>query len=294
MNWLQEALLKGPILGDGAMGTMLIHAGLQLGTSAELWNVERPETVEGVHRQYLNAGARFVTTNTFGVNPLALVRHGLADRATELTTAGVRLARSASGDRANVLGSVGPFGGFLEPFGDTTLIELGQSLRVQMEALQLAGADGVIVETMVDPEETCLAVKVAKETADWPVLATFAFQTAGDKFRTLMGTTAAEGAAAALGAGADAIGANCGTGLSLDDYLELARRLVHSAHGAPVILQPNAGAPIESGGSFSYAATPQDLAHWAVEAIASGVSIIGGCCGTTPAHIKAMAEVIYA
>lgn len=293
MSWLDEAVRNGPVLGDGAIGTMLFRAGLQLGASAEVWNVERPEPVADVHRQYRDAGACFVTTNTFGVNPMCLARHGLSERSAELTEAGARLAKGIAGEELKVMGSVGPFGGFLEPYGDTTRVELEQSLRIELESLRRAGVDGVIVETMVDPVELSIAVKAAKATADWPVLATFAYQKAGGQFRTLMGTTVEQAVAAALEAGADAAGANCGTGLSLDDYLELATQLVAAAQGAPVVLQPNAGPPIESGGSFIYAATPADLAEWAFEAIKAGVSVVGGCCGTTPAHIKAMAERIY-
>lgn len=290
MSWLAEALTEGPILADGAMGTMLLRAGMKPGSSSERWNVEQPEAVEAVHRAYVESGSRLVTTNTFGGTPLALGRHGLAERATELNVAAVELAKRAADGKARVLGDVGPFGGFLEPYGDTTEEELEAAFRMQIEALRSAGADGVIVETMVDPVELACAVRIACETAGWPVLATFAYQKHGDEFRTLMGTTVAEATRRAIEAGADAVGANCGTNLALDDYLRLAEALVQAAGDRPVILQPNAGAPQETNGVVTYSATPDDLAAFAVRALAAGVRILGGCCGTTPDHLRAMAS----
>jgi len=290
VSWLHDALKQGVVVGDGAMGTMLIEAGLFLGASPELWNVERPGEVESIHRQYVEAGAHFITANTFGASPLALVRHGLADRCDELNEAAVKLARKAGASR--VLGDIGPCGRFLEPYGDLTVAQLRHSLKQQARALHAAGADGIIIETMSDPVELGFAVRVAKEVADWPVLATFAFQKSGDRFRTMMGATAAEAFQAAIDAGADAAGANCGTGLSFADYSDLAAELVACSHGFPVIIQPNAGAPRESGGSFVYDATPAEFAGWGKDAVARGVSIVGGCCGTTPAHIKALAEAL--
>ncbi|MFI5385144.1 MAG: homocysteine S-methyltransferase family protein [Fimbriimonadales bacterium] len=292
MKWLDEALERGPILGDGAIGTMLLRSGLRPGESGELWNADRPDDVRSIHERYVEAGARFVTTNTFGCSPLALARHGLAERAAELNAAAVRISKGAAEAKARVLGDVGPFGGFLEPYGDSTPEEVEDSFRVQVAALRDAGADGIIVETMVDPVELGIAVRMAKEASDWPVLATYAFQKSGASFRTLMGTTVEEAMNAAIEAGA--VGANCGTDLTLEDYLRLAGELVAAAKETPVILQPNAGAPREVDGVIVYSATPSDLADWARRATEAGVSIVGGCCGTTPAHIKAMAEAMYA
>ncbi|MCW5943325.1 MAG: homocysteine S-methyltransferase family protein [Fimbriimonadaceae bacterium] len=294
MTWLDEGLAHGPLLGDGAMGTMLLRAGLKPGTSSELWNVERPDAVEAVHRAYVDAGARIITTNTFGGSPIALGRHGLGDRAAELNAAAVSLARRASDGKARVIGDVGPFGGFLEPYGDTTIEELETTLRTQIGALRDAGADGIVVETMVDPVELATAVRVAREHGEWPVFATFAFQRHVDGFRTLMGTTVEQAISAALMAGADAVGANCGTDLGLDDYLRLADALVGCADGRPVIVQPNAGTPHEADGRIVYLATPMDLADWALRAISAGVRILGGCCGTTPDHLRAMARILDA
>lgn len=292
MNWLDDLLRDGPVLGDGAMGTMLFQAGLAPGVSAELWNVECPERVSAVHQGYVEAGSMFVTTNTFGATPLALARHGISARSVELNNAAVELARRAAGGRAKVLGDVGPFGGFLEPYGDATPDEVEATYRAQIDALRDAGADGIIVETMVDPAELAIAVRVARQMGEWPVLASFAFQRAGDSFRTIMGTGVPDALDAAFSAGADAAGANCGTDFSLNDYALLADELVKAARGRPVVLQPNAGAPETSGSSITYPASPAEMADWARRAIEAGVRVVGGCCGTTPAHLSAMAEAL--
>lgn len=291
MNWLKQALEPGPFLLDGAMGSMLFKAGLKPGECAELWNVEQAEKVQAIHAEYLQAGSLAVTTNTFGGGPETLARHGLEERCVELNAAAAQVARGADSQSAFfVLGDIGPFGGFLEPLGETTLPELKSMFDHQIGALHEAGADGIIVETMSDPTEAAAAVHVARGFGDWPVLATFAFQKAGDDFRTMMGSTVAEALGAVLDAGATAVGANCGTGLELEDYLRLADALVAAAGDAPVILQPNAGAPRQVDGAVVYPATPEQMGAWARSARDAGVSVIGGCCGTTPEHLRAMVE----
>jgi 5-methyltetrahydrofolate--homocysteine methyltransferase len=290
--WLDQQFAEGVLLMDGAMGSMLLHAGLTAATCAQLWNIDHQEAVEDVHRSYAEAGSRVVSANTFGGSALALERHSLADRCGELSAAAVQIARRAVGDDGWVLGDIGPFGGFLEPYGETTEDEFLTATRVQIEAFQEAGADGVIVETMADPIEMSLAVGVAREAGDWPVLASYAFQRTGEGFRTMMGATVRDALAAALSAGADAVGANCGTNLSMSDYVDLAPELVAASQGVPVLLQPNAGEPRFTGASTVYLAPPEELAHCAVSAIAAGVRIFGGCCGTTPDHIRAVAEAL--
>lgn len=292
MNWLIDAVQQGPFLTDGAMGTMLMRVGLKAGECSEVWNVEQPDSIGDVLRGYADAGARLVKTATFGASPLNLARHGLEERAVELNAAAVFVARYAVGDKVFVMGDVGPFGGFLEPYGDTSPASLVESLRVQIGALHEAGADGICIETMVDPAEVELAVRVAREFGDWPVTATYAFQVQSGEFRTLMGTKVAQALDAAYRAGADVAGANCGTNLSLDDYLRLARELAAASRGRPIQLQPNAGAPSEVGGYTEYPAAPADMAAWAVKAATVGVGVLGGCCGTTPEHVRAMGEAL--
>jgi len=294
---LRQLLAQRVLLSDGAMGTQLIARGLPVGVSGETWNLDHAADVEAIHRSYVQAGCDLVTTNTFGASAPSLERHGLADKAAAINTAGARLARSAAGDGAFVLGDIGPFGGFLEPLGDMTPEALHAAFAAQAAALREGGADGIVIETMVDPAELTIAVQAAKQAADWPVFATYAFNKddAGG-FRTIMGTTAAEAIQGASAAGADVVGANCGTALDLPDYLRLAQALVAAAKptATPVILQPNAGAPRLVEGKMFHPATPADMAGLIDPLLALGLRVIGGCCGTTPAHLAAMAVKLRA
>jgi 5-methyltetrahydrofolate--homocysteine methyltransferase len=193
-----------------------------------------------------------------------------------------------------VLGDVGPFGDFLEPVGDTTAEDLRAAFRDQIAALLAGGADAILVETLSDPAEAVVGVEAAKACAPHvPVMVTYAFQkTAPGEFRTLMGTGVEEAMHRATAAGAASVGANCGTSLSLEDYVELARQIVRAAEPAPVILQPNAGSPQMENGQAVYAATPEQMAATAAQLLAAGVRVIGGCCGTTPAHLAAMNRAV--
>jgi len=267
--------------------------GLASGECASLWNVDHPDAILEVHRAYANAGCRLVTTNTFGASAFSLARHGLEDRVAELNRAGAGLARTAAGESGFVLGDVGPFGDFLEPLGDTTAEQLHAIFRAQIAALVEGGADAVLVETMSDPAEAEVAIAAARDVASLPVITTFAFQKSADgSFRTMMGTTAGQMVEQMVAAGADVVGANCGTGLSLEDYVALAADLVRAAGDTPVILQPNAGAPQVVGGQTVYLATPEEMAALVPALLDAGVRIIGGCCGTTPGHLGAMAKAL--
>jgi methionine synthase I (cobalamin-dependent) len=212
----------------------------------------------------------------------------------DLNRAAARVARVAAGDHGWVLGDVGPFGDFLEPVGDVTADELREAFQAQIAALLEGGADAILVETMSDPAEAVVGIEAAKAcAAHVPVIATYAFQkTAPGEFRTMMGTSAVVAVQRATAAGAEMVGANCGTGLSLDDYVELAGQLVAAASGAVVIVQPNAGSPRTDNGRTVYDATPEQMATTATRLLEVGVRIIGGCCGTTPAHLAAMSPAI--
>ncbi len=286
---LLKALGNQPMLSDGGMGTQLIEAGLTTADCGVVWNVDRPDVIESVHRRYVEAGCELVTTNTFQASATALAMHGLADRAAELSRAGAQVARRAAGDRALVMADIGPFGGFLEPLGETTEAELTAIFTEQLSAMQEGGADLVVVETMSDPNEVAVAVRAAKALSDWPVIATYAFQRSGDQFTTMMGTSVEDALAAAADAGADVIGANCGTALDLDAYRQLGDALLTAAGDKPVILQPNAGSPVQQDGQTVYLATPDDMAQLAGDLVGRGIKVVGGCCGTTPEHLAAMA-----
>ena len=297
-----SALRQRTLLCDGAMGTQLMARGLTSGECGEKWNLDRPADIEAIHRAYSEAGCDLVTTNTFGGTSATLERHGLAGQVAELNEAGARLARRAveslPGRTHWVLGDMGPFGGFLEPVGDMSVVDLQRMFAQQAQALHRGGADAIIIETMVDPGELAVAVRAAREVAGWPIIATYAFnKIAGDAggssgFRTIMGTDVAAAVNAAIDAGADVVGANCGTSLSLEDYLRLAEALVQAAGGTPVIVQPNAGSPVMVDGKLHHPASPADMAGFVPRLQQIGVRIIGGCCGTSPAHLRAMAATL--
>ncbi len=289
MNDLLSALAARPLLCDGAMGTQLLANGLHAGECGMLWNTEYPEIVSGVHEAYRRAGCNLVTTNTFEGSSFALARHGLDGRMAELNRAGAQNARQIAGDSGWVLGDIGPFGDFLEPLGDMTAEQLHTIYCAQAQALLEGGADALLVETMSDPAEVEVAVAAAKESGSLPIVTTYAFQKNGDtEFRTMMGTSVEEAMGRAIAAGAHIVGANCGTGLSFADYLELARQMVRLAGKTPVILQPNAGSPQMVGEKTVYCATPEEMAALVPALLQAGVRIIGGCCGTSPAHLAAM------
>ena len=291
---LLQELSRRPLCCDGAMGTQLLARGLASGDCGMVWNVERPADVGSIHLAYRNAGCDLITTNSFGGSRFALERHGLAARVVELNRAAARVARAAAGDNGWVLGDVGPFGDFLEPVGETPAEDLRAAFQAQIAALLEGGADAILVETMSDPAEAVVGIEAAKAcAAAVPVIATYAFQkTAPGEFRTLMGTSVAEAVRRATAAGAQIAGANCGTGLSLDDYVKLAEQLVAAAGNATVIVQPNAGSPRTENGRTIYDTTPGQMAATATGLLAAGVRIIGGCCGTTPGHLAAMSRAI--
>ncbi len=289
----------GPLLFDGGMGTQLIAAGLTTADNAVAWNRLRPEAVQAVHRCYADAGCRVLTTNTFQASRTALTNHGLAEDTAALNTAAAQLARGAADAAADrhgravwVAADVGPFGGFLEPLGETTAEQLTDIFVEQFTALREGGADVALIETMSDPAEVAIAIAAARRVADWPVIATFAFEKQGERMGTMMGVEAAEAIGRTIDAGADIVGANCGTALSLDDYIALGGQLVGAAGDVPVIVQPNAGAPRMQGDAHVYDAVPADLARAAVALADAGVKLIGGCCGTTPDHLAAMAQAM--
>lgn len=292
---LMGRLKEGPLLFDGGMGTQLFEQGLAAGACGVAWNADEPDKVQAIHEAYVKAGCDVITTNTFQGSREALSMHLLDDRAPELNEAGAKIARKAGKRDTIVAGDIGPFGGFLEPLGDTTQEELTDLFIEQMTALKNGGADCILIETMSDLNETRCAVAAAKKVADWPVVVSYAYQKSGDQFITMMGTLTAEVVNATFSAGADVVGANCGTSMNLEDYVRLADAMNDAAGGRPVILQPNAGAPVTGDdGQITYPATPKQMAKIVSRLLASGVNIIGGCCGTTPKHLEAMADAMKA
>ncbi len=292
-NLLDELALR-PVCGDGAMGTLLMARGMTSGACGMAWNVDRAEDVQAIHDAYRAAGSQLITTNSFGGSRFVLDLHGRAADVRALNLAAAQVARAAAGDDAWVLGDVGPCGDFIEPVGDLTEDEVREGFRDQIMALLEGGADAILVETMSDPAEMVLGIEAALACdPEVPVIATYAFQkTATGEFRTMMGTPVAEAIHRAVDAGANIVGANCGAALDLDDYVALCKEIAAAAGITYVIIQPNAGAPRQVDGATLYLATPEQMAATATRLLEAGAHIVGGCCGTTPAHLAAIAEAL--
>jgi len=291
---LKERMSGGIFLLDGAMGTQLIARGIEVGKCNDYLNIESPDVVSDIHRSYFEAGSDAVLTNTFGANKYALGRHRLEEEAAKINSAGARIARKAGGREKYVLGDIGPSGDFLEPLGSLKPEELKDAFARQAKALLDGGVDGFIIETMTALDEVAIAIEAVKSVgAVVPVLASMSFDRARDDFKTMMGVDVETAVAKIVSLDVDAVGFNCGT-LSLDEYIELAEKFVSTvkALGKDVLIyaEPNAGKPELVEDQAVYKVSPEDFAA-AVEKIHSrGVNVIGGCCGTSPAHIRATAE----
>ncbi|MBZ5535977.1 MAG: homocysteine S-methyltransferase family protein [Acidobacteriia bacterium] len=284
-----ESLQTHVLLSDGSIGTELQRMGLEAGANAELWNVDHPDSIKSLHRAYLEAGARLLTTNSFRGNRLALSQYGLEERADELNRAAAALAREAAAGEAWVMGSIGPFGGFLEPLGETRAEEVFDVFKKQARSLLAGGADLIIIETMTSAEEVDLAIRAAREAGAAVIFAMMTFAKARDGFRTLMGVSPQQAAEAMDHAGADVIGCNCGTELEMEDHEHIVRAL-RNFTSKPIIVQPNAGQPELVGTEIVYRRTPESMARKVANLVRSGASIVGGCCGTTPEHIRLFNE----
>jgi 5-methyltetrahydrofolate--homocysteine methyltransferase len=255
-------------------------------------NLAKPEVLAEVAELYLDAGADLVTTNTFGASPLMLASHGLDDRTEEINRAAVEALEPVVKGRAAISASVGPTGKILEPYGDTTPEVAADAFDRQIGALIEAGADLICIETMIDLREAELAVKAARSiSAEIPVIATMTFDDTPRGFFTTMGSSVEQACETLVGAGADIVGSNCGNGI--DTMLEIARGFGEHAT-VPVIIQSNAGLPENTDGQLVYPETPEFMAERVGRLMDLGVSIIGGCCGTGPEHIRAIRDAIDA
>jgi len=285
--WSLQELLPGPVITDGAWGTLLQAGGLGAGDCPDAWNLSHPSFVEGVARAYVGAGSEVILTNTFGGSGLRLAAHGLDHQAIEINEAGARLSRRAAGSQVRVFASMGPSGRMLA-MGETTVEELQASFSEQAKALAGEGVDALLLETFADLDELRAAIAAAKETG-LPVVASLVFDSGPARDRTMMGVTPEQAAAAVVAAGADVVGANCGNGI--DRYIAICRRL-RAATDRPIWIKPNAGLPELVGGRPVYRTTPAEFAARAVEVFAAGATFVGGCCGTTPAFIAAIRKAL--
>jgi methionine synthase I (cobalamin-dependent) len=285
--FLDQLLAAGPVVTDGAWGTQLQARGLPVGSCPDLWNLEQPERVEEVARAYVEAGSQVILTNTFGANRFMLERHGAADRVVAINRAGAEISRRAAGSKAAVFASIGPSGVVLM-MGQVQPEALEEAFTEQAAALADAGADALVIETMSDPAEARLAVAAAHGTG-LPVVACMVFDSGKDHDRTMMGTTPEQAAEVLLEAGADLIGSNCGQGVA--GFVPICRRLA-AAGGRPVWIKANAGLPQMRDGKTVYTQTPEEFADYVPPLVKAGAGFLGGCCGTSPEFIAAVASRI--
>ena len=293
MSKLLQELGSGKILlGDGAMGTSLHQIGLAPGECPESWNLSHPQQVQSVIAGYVEAGSDLVETNTFGGTRFKLERFGLADKVSQINRAAAEIARHAAGPDIYVAGSVGPTGVFMEPLGEVSEQAMYDAFAEQVAALARGGADAVCIETMTAREEALAALRAARELTNLPVIVTITFdKNPRGEYRTMMGVSPTQAAEELTAAGADIVGSNCGTGII--DMVAICREM-RAVTDRPIMIQANAGLPVLEDGRTIFKETPAQMAQYVPQLLAAGANIIGGCCGTTPAHIAAIKEALLA
>jgi 5-methyltetrahydrofolate--homocysteine methyltransferase len=291
MRSLLTALKNNNVLiSDGAWGTFLHQRGLQPGECPELWNITHRSDVFAIAKSYIDAGADMILTNSFGGSPSKLEHYGLQDRAAELNKAAAAISREAAGGDHLVLGSIGPTGVLLM-MGQVSEETLFDGFCLQADALKKGGVDVICVETMSALDEASLAIRAARESTGLEVICTFTFEkTITGEYRTMMGVSPAEMVPAVKDAGASIIGTNCGNGF--DQMIDIVREIRSIDPVTPILVHANAGKPIFHDGKTVFPETPEMMAAKVQDLIKSGANIVGGCCGTTPAHIQGLVNAI--
>lgn len=292
-RFIERMAQPGILVADGATGTMLQQAGLPRGCAPERWNLENPAAVLELHKSYVEAGADIILTNTFGGSRVRLERDSLAEKAFEINQAAAALARQSANENTLVFGDIGPTGQLLQPFGNLSAAEAKEAFAEQAAGLAEGGVDALFIETMSDLQEVFAAIEGVRKACSLPVLVSMSFDTRG---RTMMGVKPAHAAKEIWAAGVDAVGANCGR--SLPENLEAVSAMRSSVPDAVLLAKPNAGLPqwVEKGSTDSqssevvYHVSPEVMAEYALRFAEVGVKIFGGCCGSTPDHIRAAAQ----
>jgi 5-methyltetrahydrofolate--homocysteine methyltransferase len=286
VNGFRKALTQRVLVLDGAMGTLLQERGLAPGGCPEEMNRLAPETVIGIHAEYVAAGADILVANSFGGNRAKLAHYGMEGAVDEINRRAVALARQAAGDKLFVGGAVGPTGRFVEPVGDVGFDEMVDIFAEQIKSLADAGADLITFETFLDIRELRAGIIACHDVCDLPIIAQMTFDDAG---RTVLGTPPAAAAVTLDALQVDVIGSNCGLGIEgIHDVLVEMRK----ATPRPLIAQANAGLPVLEKGRTVFPATPAEMSSCHERLIGLGVRVVGGCCGTTPGHIRAIREAI--
>jgi 5-methyltetrahydrofolate--homocysteine methyltransferase len=286
MQKITDKIKSGKILvSDGAWGTFLQKKGLAPGECPELWNITHRQHVLDIAQSYIAARADMIETNSFGSSRIKLKRYGLENRTAEINRAAAEISREAAGPNRHVIASIGPTGAMLIT-EDVTEQQMYTAFAEQAIALAKGGADALCIETMSALDEACIAVKAAKDNTSCEIICTFTFEkTANNDYRTMMGVTPEEMVTAIVASGADIIGANCGNGMErMIDIIKIMRKNT----SVPLLVHANAGLPELKDGATVFPETPADMAAQIPSLILAGANIIGGCCGTTPEHIRAI------
>lgn len=288
---LADRITDDLLILDGAMGTQLMANGVQPGQCNDYLNIDSPELISRIHSAYFEAGSDAVLTNTFGANKFTLARHGYSEIAEKINFAAAQNARKAAGQDRYVIGDIGPTGDFLKPLGTLDGDELKAAFAEQAKGLADGGVDGFLVETMTALDEAVIAVEAIQSVSLLPIFVSFAYGPGGKDYKTMMGVDVDSVVSQIIPLGVSAIGFNCGT-IPMEGYVKLTEKYAQALAGSDTIIlaEPNAGLPELVDGETVYRLEPWVYADFARKIADAGAGIIGGCCGTTPGHIKALTK----